>query len=668
MSAGGHSHAGSTGGWLQDDERLQFATGSDRPVAAGSHAGSHVGSLTVSQIGGHSEQQEAAGDVIPPVAAASGSGGGVPAMPVTAGDLQSLQVPTSLPIDMISPVDGSPLSAPMPMAQMVPTALHPSPVHPAAEAMLAYKPEAAAGPSGSTHPEQLIRPAVELVEEMTQGVSLMHEVQTHVQSVATSSQLRSQQALRQVEELRKAREDDQIRHREEMDAMKKVMKEQLDIAKEAVSSMTSLRQELADSRTESRKLHEAMRERQTSHLSAGPSQPQPSVGQTSPPVVPPRAESMSDRLQRLEAQLSEMRPGGSGWPQPSAPPLPAESQWKFSQSLAPQPQAGDHSPFQVHIKPREPPLFTGDRGQDVITWLRTVDDYLSLVNTSERQAVAYIILLLTGNARCWWDAEFQSRGQRQPDTVSELKMLLTAQFESPVRESRARTELLNLQQRKGENACAYMARTKTLLYKVPGFDMKSALQQWLLGLRQPFRLEAAKAFPRTLAEAERLVARLEDAMEFAKAGKDDTQPGKMAKGNNGGQAQKKKGFQQNAGKGGNQGQGNQGNKNWQNQGNRQGVAAQQQKQQQNQQNRQQWFNRGQGQAGQPRPPQQTGTQFHPGNQSGGSGQRGRGRNQRRPKVAAMSAVMRNLADQLDREADQQTAVMEDASPQQGQGN
>ena len=45
-----------------------------------------------------------------------------------------------------------------------------------------------------------------------------------------------------------------------------------------------------------------------------------------------------------------------------------------------------------------------------------------------------------------------------------------------------------------------MARMKALLYKVPGYDQRTALQQWLLGLKQPYRLEAAKGFPKTLAD------------------------------------------------------------------------------------------------------------------------------------------------------------------------
>ena len=68
-----------------------------------------------------------------------------------------------------------------------------------------------------------------------------------------------------------------------------------------------------------------------------------------------------------------------------------------------------------------------------------------------------------------------------------------------------------------------MARTRALLHKVPGYDEKTALHHWMLGLRQPYRLEAARQYPKTLTEAEALVARFEDAMEFAKGGRDDAQ-------------------------------------------------------------------------------------------------------------------------------------------------
>ena len=50
-------------------------------------------------------------------------------------------------------------------------------------------------------------------------------------------------------------------------------------------------------------------------------------------------------------------------------------------------------------------------------------------------------------------------------------------------------------------------------------------------MRQPFRLEVAKAYPKMLAEAEALVCRLEDAMEFCKGGREDLSKQKMGKGN-----------------------------------------------------------------------------------------------------------------------------------------
>ena len=130
---------------------------------------------------------------------------------------------------------------------------------------------------------------------------------------------------------------------------------------------------------------------------------------------------------------------------------------------------------------------------------------------SEQQAIVYIIMLLADDARVWWDAECTLRGNKRPESLEELKGLLRAQFESPIRESRARTKLLKLSQRKGEDACSYMARTKSLLHRVPGVDETMAMQLWMRGLRQPWRFEAAKSFPKTLAEAESLVARMEDA-------------------------------------------------------------------------------------------------------------------------------------------------------------
>ena len=130
-----------------------------------------------------------------------------------------------------------------------------------------------------------------------------------------------------------------------------------------------------------------------------------------PTYLPPVEEesTLSSRIQAAEKQLAA-NSGQKGDTTPSAPPLPA-GQWSFSQPLPQAMSDPSHSPFFVHIKPREPPVFTGDKGQDVVSWLRTVEDYLEFVSCSEHQAIAYVILLLSGNAQVWWDSEFLSRGK-----------------------------------------------------------------------------------------------------------------------------------------------------------------------------------------------------------------------------------------------------------------
>ena len=70
----------------------------------------------------------------------------------------------------------------------------------------------------------------------------------------------------------------------------------------------------------------------------------------------------------------------------------------------------------MHIKPHEPLVFTGEKVQDVVLWLWAVEDYLEFVTCSKHQAIAYIMLLLSGHARIWWDAGFMShekKGQKQ---------------------------------------------------------------------------------------------------------------------------------------------------------------------------------------------------------------------------------------------------------------
>ena len=176
--------------------------------------------------------------------------------------------------------------------------------------------------------------------------------------------------------------------------------------------------------------------RMSTSAGAGPSQQQQ-------PSIPP-ASSMS----YMSPGPPPVRPQGSAGPssvpysQPQGIPaglsgLQGSQSWQFSQPMWPMAPPAQSSLFNVSIKPCKPPRFIGERGQDVVAWLHQVDDYLEFVQPDERQAVAYVTLLLKHNARLWWEAELVARMYRRLDTVAKLKLLLRTAFESPVREQRA---------------------------------------------------------------------------------------------------------------------------------------------------------------------------------------------------------------------------------------
>ena len=194
--------------------------------------------------------------------------------------------------------------------------------------------------------------------------------------------------------------------------------------------------------------------------------------------------------------------------------------------------------------------------------------------------------------------------------------MLRARFESPIRESRAMTKLLQLSQRKGEDACTYMAQTRSLLQRVPGTDEKTALLLWIYGLREPFRFEAAKTNPKSLAEAEILVASMEDAIsgkadsdqqnERNKRRKHAGKPSRIVRNPSYAHIRRNEGCSEGA-------------------------------------------HSGHGHAGQPHLSLSTGPHYHPGYQSRESGHSRCGRIQRKPKVAIMatSQELRDMADQMD---------------------
>ena len=178
-------------------------------------------------------------------------------------------------------------------------------------------------------------------------------------------------------------------------------------------------------------------------------------------------------------------------------------------------------------------------------------------------------------------------------------------------------------------------------------------------MRQPYRLEVAKAFPKDLSEAERIVARLEDAMEFSQAGCEESVKGKSTRGNGNGDQRRIQ------------------NAEFQKRAQRIRYVAPRSGNQKSRVPQETWHtipnNGPRSTSLYSRPLQPNVVSNYPHHKSAGrSGQRGRGsRSLGRPRLAIMTANdgSRVWADQFDREAAQHAARSEpDASLCQRQGN
>ena len=212
--------------------------------------------------------------------------------------------------------------------------------------------------------------------------------------------------------------------------------------------------------------------------------------------------------------------------------------------------------LQIQMKPKEPPMFTGKKDQDVDIWLHQVEDYFALTKPSDEDGVAYLVLMLQGFARDWWEAEVKSHHGRQPATIAEMMMLLKAAFSSPLRERHARAEIRNLRQKPGEDYREYASRYKSLLARLPpgSYSDSTAMDDWIFGLNPPFGERVMTLKPRTLQEAISIMGELDIAHQFCRRdGRgqgSQNQGSQSATGNQKGKGKKQKGSSGASGSGG----------------------------------------------------------------------------------------------------------------------
>ena len=100
--------------------------------------------------------------------------------------------------------------------------------------------------------------AAPVLSDIQTGMQELHVRQGQVQHASTESDQRSATALRMVEELQRAREQDQRAYQARMDSMERMLQQQVSVANTAIGAIHELKKELTEAREESRRLQEQL--------------------------------------------------------------------------------------------------------------------------------------------------------------------------------------------------------------------------------------------------------------------------------------------------------------------------------------------------------------------------------------------------------------------------
>ena len=306
--------------------------------------------------------------------------------------------------------------------------------------------------------------------------------------------------------------------------------------------------------------------------------------------------------------------------------------------------------FDVQIKPKDPPTFSGRTNDDPEVWVGQVSNFFRLVGGPPWKQVAYASTLLQGAAQTWWQR--MVRKWEDPKDWQTFAEQLIGRFKNTNKADSAMAALMSIKQKKEESTHDFICRFEAELDKVESYDEAWVLKLFIWGLPQDQAVLVSQGKPRRLSQAFQL------ARDAALAAQMARRPGTSGRGE-GSSGQKGQGRGQGRSQGYVSGQGQ--------------TSAPNAVYYSAPNKNVQGGNRSRGQSGRPPvPPQATVVvrQLAP-QQPVGSGQRGRGRgNQRKPRVAAVAAQeVQGTAGQYDQVAAQHAAgTGTDASLNQSQGN
>ena len=274
--------------------------------------------------------------------------------------------------------------------------------------------------------------------------------------------------------------------------------------------------------------------------------------------------------------------------------------------------------FDVQIKPRDPPTFSGRTQEDPEMWVGQMSNFFRLVGGPPQKQVAYASTLLQGTAQAWWQRKVMAR--EDPTDWESFAKQLIGRFQNTNRADFAMATLMNIKQRKEESTHDFISRFEAELDKVDSYNESWVLRMFIWGLPQDQAMLVSQGKPAGLSQAFQLAKDMALAAQMAR------RPG--TSGNTEGNRSQK-----------GQGRG-QGKFSGQHSGTGKDSAPDRRYKAQGYNVQHGGRNRGRGQAGRPHvPPQPSVVVRQPAQQqASGPGQRGRRQgNQRRPRAVVIAA-------------------------------
>lgn len=168
----------------------------------------------------------------------------------------------------------------------------------------------------------------------------------------------------------------------------------------------------------------------------------------------------------------------------------------------------------VQWRPKEPPIFAGRLSDDVVQWFRIVKDYLHFMGGTAEMHVSYIVTLLTGAARDYWDNYVNSVDGVRPATVRGMEALFVDRFGHASRHKENLHKMLTMRQGK-QNVREFAREFENACGKLSSYDDSWAMQIFTWALQRDIALQVSMAEPVTLAEAIQKAENVDMAMRYA---------------------------------------------------------------------------------------------------------------------------------------------------------